>query len=165
MKNLMKLYNECVCECENVGIEIGCIMDITVNTRAKRRWGQTSLRNGKYYISISSALLEDNVDDMAAKDTIMHEILHTCKGCFNHGAPWKAVANKINKAYPKYNIKRCTSFEEKGIKMEETNNFKYTVICEKCGQQFFYERAGKVVQNPKSYHCPCGGELWVKTNF
>lgn len=40
--------------------------------------------------------------------TIVHELLHTCEGCFNHGAKWKYYAEVMNNKYG-YQITRIYS--------------------------------------------------------
>lgn len=165
MKNLTRLFYESMCEVKRAGLQPGEIRNISINTRAKNRWGQTKMvQNHWYVIDVSDRLLNDNVSDTATKDTIIHEILHTCEGCFNHGEPWQRAANRINSCYPQYNIKRCTSPEEKGIQLPK-ESYKYTVSCPSCGSTIGYNRAGKVVQHPNRYRCAkCNGALEVKVN-
>ena len=100
-----------------IALEFGKIVNFEINYRAKSRWGQCQRKGSGYYINISDRLLQDDVPIKALKDTIIHEILHTCNGCMNHGTTWKNYADKVNKAYG-YNIKRCTSAEEKGFDMD-----------------------------------------------
>lgn len=163
MKDLQKIFKECLRECDNLGIQYGNIVEVTVNTRAKQRWGQTRRRIDGFHINISSVLLRDDVSDEAAKDTIMHEILHTVDGCLNHKYKWKAMADKVNKAYG-YNIKRCTSSKEKGIDSsiieKPTYNKIYFVKCEKCGAEIIRHRKSDLIKYPHHYiHKDCGGHF------
>ena len=50
------------------------------------------------------------------KNTIIHELLHTCVGCMNHKAKWKFYADKVNRAYGYDDIKRTSTADEKGVK-------------------------------------------------
>lgn len=168
MKDLQKLFNECKEELDYIGIEYGCIESITINTRAKKRWGQCRITlNSAYWenrifsINISDKLLQDDVSDESAKDTIIHEILHTCKGCMNHGEEWKRLADIVNDCYSYYNIKRTASAEEKGINIkEEEKNYKYALRCKCCGKIFYKNRMCNVIKYPKNYtHSIDGGEL------
>lgn len=165
MKNLYKLFNECTKEVKDAGIKYGNIVSISINSRAKRRWGQAKKKNEGYYINISERLLQDDISDTATKDTIIHEILHTCDGCMNHGDEWQKMANIINSRYPQYHISRCTSYADKGLQIT-TNDYKYNVICRECGSTWNYNRAGKVIQNIHNFRCPkCGTHtLFVKHN-
>lgn len=170
MKNLTKLFNECIADCDSLGIKYGRITNVSVNTRAKRRWGQTRTHKPYKYstchkdytfdISISNRLLEDDVEDMMAKNTIMHEILHTVEDCQNHGDKWKAMADKVNRAYG-YNIKRCTSSSEKGlepIKIERNYSKNYVMVCKRCGAEVIKHRMSNFVRYPQFYrHVNCNG--------
>ena len=163
MKDLTKLFNECLKECSKLGIRYGNIVEVTINTRAKKRWGQTCRRADGFHINISSVLLRDDVSDEATKDTIMHEILHTVDGCFDHKAKWQTMADKVNKAYG-YNVKRCTGAWEKGIDsslMETTHNKTYIIKCEKCGVEVIRHRKSDFVLFPSWYTHGngCGGHF------
>lgn len=160
MKNFQNLYLECMQELRDIGIEHGCVSKWEINTRAKKRWGQCeSLGHGYYSINISVRLLADEVDDIATKTTILHELLHTCDGCMNHGKEWLRLANKVNRAYG-YNIKRTTSWEEKGIDKPDEIKPKYAIACPCCGTTWNYIRMTKAVQFPNLYRCgKCGVDL------
>ena len=45
MKNLNRLVAECKTECDTLGIQYGNIIQINVNTRFKKTWGQTKVIN------------------------------------------------------------------------------------------------------------------------
>ena len=150
MKNLDRLVAECKADIESLGIELGNIISVTVNTRAKRRWGQCCGSPRGYRITISDRLLKDDVDDMATKNTIAHELLHTICGGNGHTGEWKKAAEKLNRAYG-YNIKRCTSSEEKGVEnvvsAVKRNGPKYIIRCENCGLEFKYYKKSKMITN------------------
>ena len=165
MKNLNKLYHDCLWDIHSLGINTGKINSITINTRAKKRWGLTKMNpDGSFDININASLLRDDLDDMAAKNTIAHEILHTVKGCFDHKALWQSYADKVNRAYG-YNIKRCTAASEKGLESVgrvRNENYKYTLTCVDCGSKSYFKRASKAVQHPEWYRCGrCNGKLRV----
>lgn len=153
MKDLQLLALECMEELDNIGIEYGTVKEFTVNTRAKSRWGQCCKRDSVYYINISSRLLDDYVSDKATKTTIIHELLHTCKGCMNHGREWQKLADLVNDCYM-YNVKRCTSDEEKGIKhIEKEIEYKYIFKCQGCGQIIKRTKMSKFVKYYDLYSC------------
>lgn len=162
MKNLYAVYNDCLNEVKAAGIVPGNIVDVTINTRAKKRWGRCTFVNGYYKIEISDRLLQDEVDIKAVKNTMTHEILHTVNGCMNHGANWQAVADRMNRKYPDiYNIKRTTSCEEKGIEAVPPRADRWELTCQSCGKTWRYKRAPKY--NINSYHCPCGGNIKMRS--
>lgn len=161
MKNLIELANECMAELDAIDIEYAKNIIWQVNTRAKRRWGLCKHNpDGTYTISISSRLLADNVDNDGAKNTIIHELLHSVKGCMNHKAEWKYQADKVNRAYG-YNIKRCSSSEEKGVeRIEIPREIKYQFKCKECGKVYSRTRASRFTKNWERYRCGvCGGEF------
>lgn len=163
MKDLQKLFDECKEELASIGIVPLDIVSVTVNRRAKRRHGQTKARKnaegriGSFSINISSYLLDDDLPDFPAKNTIIHEILHCCEGAFNHGPAWKALADEVNRELG-YEVKRCSNYEKYGI--HETDAYtkqtrpKYLVYCPNCNAEWYYFRAGKVVKHAKL--CRCG---------
>ena len=163
MRNLDKYAIECMRELDAIGIEYGNIIEVKTNTRAKKRWGQCKAIPGGYSINISVILLDERNDEQGLKETIIHELLHSCKGCMNHGKNWKYLAEKVNKAY-NYNIKRCSSADDKGVQ-EETrpisdNPVNYIIKCNQCGHIYTRIRMSRAVQHPELYRCGrCGGTL------
>ena len=158
-KDLWVIATECMEELEAINIPLGKILSFEINYRATTRWGQCRRKpSGWYTINISHRLLADDVDIKALKDTLFHELLHTCDGCMNHGARWKNYADKVNKAYG-YNIKRCTSAEEKNIERTE-KNIKHKFICKDCGQVITRQRDSKFTKHYDLYRCgKCGGKF------
>ena len=145
MKDLYRFVNECREDIESLGIELGTIYKVSVNTRAKTRWGLCKGHKGAYEISISSILLADGVDDMALKNTIAHELLHTIKGGNGHKGEWKRCAELMNRTYG-YNIKRCTPADEKGVDtVSREKKIKYIIECSNCGYKYDYMRKTKVI--------------------
>ncbi len=162
MKNLNKLASECEAELRSIGIEVGKVSKWTVDTRAKSRWGLCRYdTNGAFEIKISAMLLQDDVDDIAAKDTIIHELLHTVKGCVGHKGKWKEYADKVNSHFPQYHIKRTTAYEEKGLEqIDRKRTNRYCVKCTACGQEYFRETRSSIITNPGRYRCGvCKGNL------
>lgn len=160
MKDLNMMYEHALDIVERCGIEVGDIADITINTRAKRRYGQCSLRNGRYYINISSFILTDETIYKAVLETIIHEILHTCDGCFNHGSLWKSYADRI-KRMTGYTITRTSAREKYGLEpYEKQGKDNYVFVCKDCGQVIRRSRMSKFVKNYDLYRCgKCGGRL------
>lgn len=85
MKDLEKLVEECKKDLDEIGIPYRTVRNWLINTRAKCRWGQCRrVSTDIFDISISHRLLQDDVLDVAAKTTIIHELLHTVDGCSGH---------------------------------------------------------------------------------
>lgn len=161
MHNINHVFHHCCNLLDNIGIEYGEIVSVTVNTRARNRWGQCKNQGcGQFTINISEKLLQDNIDIVHLETTMIHEILHTCYGCMNHGARWKMYAEKVNRAYG-YNIRRCTSYAEKGVEPPKPKPPKYTFTCEDCGRTWLRQRMPKWANIPTrdvyiNATCPCG---------
>lgn len=164
MKDLQLLFERAKQELDCIGIEYGNIVSITINTRAKQRWGQCKKRDGVYLININERLLHDDISDESTLNTIIHEILHTCKGCMNHGYKWQELAELVNDCYACYNIKRCTSAEEKGVNDPiQPKIYKYGIYCSHCNKVVAKrQKQGKLTNYIQLYHCGiCHGKLQV----
>lgn len=162
MKNLMQYVNECYAELDSIHIPYRKAK-FSINTRAKHRWGNCKMRYDCYEISISETLLQDDSSIDGLKNTIIHELLHTCPACMNHGYMWKLYADKVNRKFG-YNIKRTSSAEEKGVSevriAERTASHKYSFECKKCGTKVYKDRMCGIVRNPSNYsHVGCGGNF------
>lgn len=162
MKDLFEVAEKCMVMLDDLGIEYGYILKWEINTRAKQRWGQCKRVVGGYTINISSRLLADDVSDKSVEDTVLHELIHTVDGCFNHGEKWKRIASQVNYAYG-YNIKRCSSAEEKGIveiTEKQPKAIKHQFKCKCCGKVYSRTRESNFTKNWKDYRCGvCNGEF------
>ena len=95
------------------------------------------------------------------KDTIMHELIHCMPYCTNHGVEFKKYAQVINKKLG-YNISRVGNkkedFEKSNIEYFEPKEYKYKIICTKCGKIYYRQRLNK--NFIKRYRCGiCKGKL------
>jgi predicted SprT family Zn-dependent metalloprotease len=173
MRDLMKYAKECMMELDNLNIEYGHITEFKINTRALNRWGQCKTLPGGFSININAILLDEKNNEQGLKNTIIHELLHSCKGCMNHGYKWNYYADKVNRTYG-YNIKRTSSCDEKGLSEEsqekqkdirtnkQQNRKQYEIICQKCGHKYIRYRVSKLTQHPECYVCSvCHGKLKV----
>lgn len=186
---LNNLYYDCIKELESIGIKIidnekvGFI-DISVSKRNNKRYGCCKQedpdkndfyikkykshfkivynRFKKHHIEISQWVLD--LDDKIIKNTIIHEILHCLPDCNNHGKIFQNYAKLINKKLG-YNISTLGNKEEdykkSNLNFEENNkNYKYKIICQKCGVMFYRQRLKKDLT--KNYRCSrCGGKLEI----
>ena len=159
MKSLKKLYNTALTQCYETGIPVSNrIVSVTVNRRVVRRWGQCSYNpiTNSYTIEINARLLTDDVPDKSTLNTIVHELIHTCDGCMNHGTLWKYYANKMNQKYG-YHVQRTNSSTSLNAEPAPAN---YIVTCTNCGAEYRYMRKGKVVklleQRGENSGCRCG---------
>ena len=126
-----------------------------INTRAKRRLGCCVRREGQFTIQVSQSILGD---PQLLRATLVHELLHTCYGCQNHGKRWKAYAQTAGEALG-LSITRTVKAEGESqpLRREE---MKYFLRCEQCGAVIGRYRMCKLVKYPWRYRCAaCGGKL------
>lgn len=119
MKDLKRLVEICRDDLDSLGFKYGEVRNWSVNTCAKCRLGQCKkVSFSMFDINISEQLLKDDIDDQITLDTIMHELLHTVSGCFNHGGKWKSYAKYIKHKLPQYNITCVAKESEIGLTIE-----------------------------------------------
>lgn len=157
MRDLQQYISICQYELASIGIQCGAIEEIKVNTRAKRKFGLCQKSNNGYIIEISYILLYEQNPELALKNTIIHELLHTCEGCFNHGVQWQVLADKVNKHFG-YHIQRIDSDDDIGI-VYNPCKYKYVLKCKKCGSEFKRMKRSNFVAHPEYYRCDCGGKI------
>lgn len=123
----------------------------------------------EFVIKVSLMKLDEAVKDERVMDTIIHELIHTVDGCFNHGPNFKRLASLVNDCYACYNISRCAIADEAGISREVVKKYekpkhRYTVCCPNCNRKFVYAKQTKLVKIlsghagicETTYRCPCG---------
>ena len=158
---LEKMVGDCVDECKKIGIHTGNITKVTINNRVKSRLGQCYLlSSGNYEIEISGFFLNENISEKIIRNTVMHEVLHTCDGCMNHGNRWKSYAEKVNNKYG-YNVSRLANLSaNEEIKRSYYKSSKYMYRCEGCGNIVAFNRRCKFTKYTKHYSCGyCGGSF------
>ena len=113
-----------------------------------------------YVIQVSNRLLDESVPVQSLKQTIMHELLHTCTGCMNHGKTWKDYADRVNKAYG-YDVSRTTSAKSLGVDTENIRkDIKHQFVCKNCGQVINRTRESNFTKNYQHYKCGiCNGKF------
>lgn len=126
---------------------------VRVNFRAKRRFGQCTKTRDGFVIELSSRLLD--APEHSARQTLAHELIHTCRGCMNHGRLFGKYAGRLNRLYG-YNIGTTTSSRQLGIEPEKP---KFVLVCTSCGQHFSRMRRCPLTDDPGRYRCACGGRL------
>ena len=116
-----------------------------------------------YRISISVYHLESS--ERAIRNTLIHELLHTCPGCLNHGPKWKKYASIVKRELG-YNIARCGGDKEKDSLLAQARREKrqgyqnqYLLVCTTCGAEFRRVRKSNLVLHPENYRCKCGGKI------
>lgn len=140
----------------NLGVPVShkILPGVQINIRARRRLGCCIYRQGEYIIEVSASILENPV---LLQETLLHELLHTCPGCRNHGEKWKAYADYVNRSMGTQ-IQRTAKMEGEFTPLRH-EEVKYILRCEACGKEIKRLRMCKVVKSPWRYRCLCGGKL------
>ena len=171
MKDVQKLFNECVMEMESIGMDISTrILEVKVNSRLSRALGRCgivyrTMEGGAWYrIEIQPNMLADGIADRVPKNTLMHELIHTCPGCMNHGYEFQRRAEAVNRKLG-YNIHTTTnseSLEAAGVQLKR-KSANYRIVCMKCGKTVeTRSRWSSTLEHIGSYrHSNCGGNLKV----
>lgn len=152
--NLNGLLQEAISEAKKLNIPVSeKIKSNVLTSNAQSFLGKCRKSGNSFTIYISNALLGGG-DTQGIKQTLAHEILHTCDGCMNHGNTWKNYASKMNRAYS-YNISRTANIES--FNVVRTAN--YVVVCTQCGNKTYRNRMSKLITHMHQYRCNCGGKL------
>lgn len=91
-------------------IPCGVIEDVKMARKNARYFAITEINNnGKYTITFSGVALLAGKQSLI--NTIMHELCHTCKGAYNHGAKFKKYGDMVYKNFG-YKIETHSTEEE-----------------------------------------------------
>ena len=159
------LLTQVIRQAEALGIPVSTRIDphVRLNTRAKTRFGCCKgNRTTGFIIEIAAALL--TAEPHVCMQVLAHEVLHTCRGCQDHGERWKAYAAQMNAAYG-YAIRRTDKAEQLGVRLppRKPPQYRWRIICIQCGKQYLRQKESKLVKHPGRYRCSdCGGVLRVE---
>ena len=158
-KTLDGLLARVIEQARQAGIPVSAYIDpkVRVNYRARSRFGCCVQKNGRYYIEVAEQLL--GTKEEAVCQVLAHEVLHSCRGCANHGLRWKDYAARMNEQYG-YEVARTDTFEKLGL--ADQRPIRYLVVCRSCGQTMSRMRRSALVEHPERYRCRCGGTLEVR---
>ena len=112
------------------------------------------MANGGFQIWITDLAMHGDV-----KSTIVHELIHTVEGCFNHGKKFHSIANWLSRVYGIELGTRASKNEMELSREYRISKAKYILQCKKCGQIILRQHASRLVKLPMFYSCGCGGDL------
>ena len=151
MRDLQHYAAECMAELERLKIPYSKHIDFKPNSRAKTRLGVCKKTGSRYVVEIASSLLDERAPlKEGLKNTLHHEILHTCRGCMKHMGRWKEYAARVNAAYG-YSISRAADGDV--IPDEMAQKPKYRVVCPECGTVYERFKRSKLIVHPERYRC------------
>ena len=170
MTNLLNQYYEFAIELlSTLGICYGEVTKVFIMPKASTRTLGICKRNrdysgywdGTFSISLNPCLFADGVNDDIIIQTLLHELIHTVYGCFNHGKKFKFYAQIINNKYG-YSISRTTDSSKFGVELPKRKN-KFEIVCNNCGAVWHYKRSTRFVQcverdGGQRWTCGCGAK-------
>lgn len=160
---------------------VECDLPISSNitfkySNAERKHGSCRYDSstGHFVISVSKNIKYDT----DVFNTVLHELLHTCPSCQNHGMLWQAYAEVIN---AKYGIKitRCSAKEHVRVDVSSSRRQYFTkteylnhvahggnlLVAVGCVGEaepsFFIKKTSKVIQNLSAYTAHGGKKLII----
>lgn len=158
-QELNKILQDIISECRAIKLPVSNYIEpeVLINKRAKKRFGACKKTSNGFIIEISEFILDADLEHI--KTILAHEVLHTCRGCQNHGKKWKIMTRAMNAAYG-YNITTTTSYEKMGLdKPKQQNQYKYMIQCQSCGKIIYRQRKSNLITHTGNYRCKCGGFL------
>lgn len=137
-----RLMNE-----NNIPISKNIQNEIVINTRLRKTLAICEKKGKNYVITFNSHIME--TDKNILIQIMLHELIHTIKGCLNHGPKFKKYCKILN---DKYGFNIDTHFPAREITYTNMTIYRYT--CSKCHKQFFFYKNTKY-----NRVCSCGGKL------
>lgn len=151
-----------VCETYVVGYKPLRVTDVIVSNKMTRNLGvcEWNTATGKAKIKISYSLVDEKYPRNLRQATLIHELLHAYFPKEHHGGRWSKFAKVISQN-TEYNIKRLADGEEtRALQEVRENNYKYKVVCERCGREVKKMRICSIIKYPHLWRCgKCGGEF------
>lgn len=148
-----RLLIECKQEMNTLNIPYNYESNMILQGNFSRAMGQTRMkrRGTEKTFEISLANDMEYANNKGIKDTILHELIHTIEGCFNHGEKFHHYANMLNRKYG-YDIDRTGSMESicskekfEELKEQRENTSKYKITCKGCGHVYLQSRRSKFI--------------------
>ncbi len=158
-QEINKMLQDVISECKAIKLPVSNNIEpeVLINKRAKKRFGSCRKTANGFVIELSEFMLA--ADRFYMKNTLAHEVLHTCRNCQNHGKNWKTYAAAMNEKYG-YQITTTSSYEKMGLdKPQQQKKYKYMIQCQSCGQKIYRQRKSKLIMYTRHYRCKCGGKL------
>lgn len=104
------------------------------------------------------------------KESLIHELVHTLPGAFNHGIYFKEYGRMFHSYYPDYTVERVSRGGSSYTPPVRKRNYKYKITCNTCGAVSRYQRLCNTVKycsNKYSicYCSRCNGHYFTVEKF
>lgn len=154
MRNLQKIFEDCLAEVKALNIPVGDIFRIDwldMNDAWGKCYSAYTDKKLKYLIVINSEFASENISIMELRTTLCHEILHTCPRCGGHGKTWVKYALMVDKAY-RYNV---AAFKSKYDILNHDLPNLHQMVCPNCGGKrlFKNESVWDKISNENVVYC------------
>ena len=129
------------------------IVDVA-RSKAESYWGQVRKLTYGYGIRVSKAFERIPTAELFEErltSCMIHELIHTQRGCMNHKENFKRLARMVNNKYPQYKINTGTSEEDYGI-VSKTRTAKWVCTCQTCGTVSYYARRPKYYMDMNTHY-------------
>ena len=163
MHDINLLLKKALSICDKENIPYGNITGISINNRLSKALGRC-MRKGNtdnYSIELRNIIADDTITpEHGALEIILHEIIHTCKGCWNHGDLFNSYGARLAKHG--YGTQGSTkNMDSLNLNMDNyIKAAKYICKCEKCGHIEVRQRKCKFTDEPQNFiHKSCGGSF------
>ena len=161
MYDIKSLLLKALAICDKENIPYRKITDITINKRLSKAWGRCihHVEDDNFTIELRTVIADENItSENGIMSIILHEVIHTCEGCFNHGTLFNSYGERLLK-YGYDTMYATKSMEKLGVDREKcVNSMKYVCKCKKCGIIEGRQRMCKFVSEPQNFtHKGCGG--------
>ena len=166
MRDLNKYVGICKQELDSIGIPYKNPEKWVASGRLTKAFGNCHIQYNNIYdkkrgiigciprITISKRVLDERVPEKFLKETIIHEMIHTCDGCGDHGYKFNRYASQINVMLG-YNIGVTASAEETKVinNLYEPKKRIYSIECPVCKGRINYKIKCKAYKHPERYIC------------
>ena len=148
---IFRLLLEVMEDFQRLKIRFGPVSSLTI-TRARKSAGVCKrTRTGssfEYVIGFSKYYL--GLEDQEAKNILAHELIHTVRGCYNHGANFKQRAEKLNRAG--YNVRTHITERQHEQAKERLKQGLVIILCGR-GCEFYASPKSRMAREPEKYRC------------
>lgn len=165
MYNLEKLLSKALDICDKENIPYRNITEIKVNNRLSKSWGRCLTKNHTdFWIEIKGKICDEKVtpNENGLLEIILHEVIHTCEGCWNHGKLFKEYGGRLEKYG--YNVGKSTT-SAAALQLDNTaykETFKYAIQCTGCGNIIYKDKMMDFVRFPHFYSCKKCGKTFTR---
>jgi len=163
MRSLKILLNKCMKELDALNIPYGNIHKIEYADVGKCLGKCIAYYEEVFDIQISELFKNCEADILDLKAIIMHELLHTCDGCNNHGELWRKYAALVDSAYH-YDVLGFRTRRQVFLK-EKEKEIIHRLVCPNCGGFWNIrdEKLWEKILRDEDYECSwCEGKCAIE---